>query len=335
MNKINYVRKEIILFGAGEIGREAYWFLKQNATIKFYIDNNSSKWGTTLHEVEIISLEKYIAEKMSIPIVVTANDKNIEEIKKSLEKLNIENYSIFDNSKLLKKERIISYDLPHDMEDVILYHVLHDENNIFYVDVGSNDPELYNITKLFYDVKQAHGINIEPQRELIEITQKERPRDINICKGIGDKRDKKSFFIQGLQGGLSTFIENNIVDKNCIVEEIEITTLKDVFEEYIKSDIEIHFLKIDVEGYEENVLKGADFNKYRPWIVVVESVVSLQWVYTNEQWEYILEENQYHFTFSQGANRYYVADERSYLDSRFIGTDELKKLYDIYTLIKI
>jgi len=38
---------------------------------------------------------------------------------------------------------------------------------------------------------------------------------------------------------------------------------------------EIHFLKIDVQGSESDVLRGCDFVRYRPWIVVIEATEPL------------------------------------------------------------
>lgn len=79
-------------------------------------------------------------------------------------------------------ERVISYS--QDVEDVILYHVLKDVANVFYIDAGANDSISLSVTKLFYD-KGGHGINIEPQQKYIEKYGLERDRDINLCMGVG------------------------------------------------------------------------------------------------------------------------------------------------------
>ena len=92
----------------------------------------------------------------------------------------------------------------------------------------------------------------------------------------------------------------------------------------------ISFLKIDVEGAEEGVLNGADFVRYRPWIVVMESTRPNTDVPSYMEWEQILLSQQYHFAFSYGVNRYYVADEKKELDERFLSPQELRKLYRIY-----
>ena len=72
----------------------------------------------------------------------------------------------------------------------------------------------------------------------------------------------------------------------------------------------ISFLKIDVEGFEEKVLLGADFDKYRPEVIVIESTLPRTDIPCYDQWEYILIRNNYKFAFECGINRYYVAAEK-------------------------
>ena len=45
------------------------------------------------------------------------------------------------------------------------------------------------------------------------------------------------------------------------------------FEQEIKSDIEIDYLSIDIEGGELDLLKSVDFNKYRIKVISVENNV--------------------------------------------------------------
>ena len=46
----------------------------------------------------------------------------------------------------------------------ILFYLLNDIQNGFYIDVGANDPNLYSVTKAFYQ-RGWYGINIEPLPE--------------------------------------------------------------------------------------------------------------------------------------------------------------------------
>lgn len=81
---------------------------------------------------------------------------------------------------------IISY--AQNFEDVILWRVLMDVKDGFYIDVGANDPIEMSVTKWFYD-QGWHGINMEPSEEYFRKICKARPRDINLQQGAGKKRD--------------------------------------------------------------------------------------------------------------------------------------------------
>ena len=72
---------------------------------------------------------------------------------------------------------------------------------------------------------------------------------------------------------------------------------------------EIHFLKIDVEGAEQLVLAGMDFDRFRPWIVVVEATKPLTQEINASSWEHLLLDASYDFAYFDGLNRFYVARE--------------------------
>jgi len=50
--------KKIIIFGAGSYGNRAYYKLKRNGSIAYYVDNNSQIQGTSLNGIPIISIEE-------------------------------------------------------------------------------------------------------------------------------------------------------------------------------------------------------------------------------------------------------------------------------------
>jgi methyltransferase FkbM-like protein len=89
--------------------------------------------------------------------------------------------------------------------------------------------------------------------------------------------------------------------------EVPLLPLRDVCQQYVAGDI--HFLKIDVEGSERDVLLGMDFSKWRPWIVVVEATLPNSRTETHAQWEDLLQAARYDFVYFDGLNRFYVAKE--------------------------
>ncbi len=206
-------------------------------------------------------------------------------------------------------------------EDVVLNRIFHDLDNGFYVDVGAMDPTQESVTKAFYD-RGWSGINVEPNPEYYEKLVAERPRDVNVNSFAGDREGVVRFrVVPGT--GLSTKEESlaaKAAQRNFTVvdQEVEMVPLRSILSEEKASDI--HFLKIDVEGAERDVLLGMDFDKWRPWIVLVEAVAGAETVWEVEpsysEWEWILLENGYQFSLFDGLNRWYVATEKEELRAR-------------------
>ncbi|HOO50534.1 MAG TPA: FkbM family methyltransferase, partial [Alphaproteobacteria bacterium] len=79
----------------------------------------------------------------------------------------------------------------------------------------------------------------------------------------------------------------------------------------------IHFINIDVEGAEKDVLQGLDLTNLRPWIIVIESTLPNTQVENHSNWEELLTISDYEFVYFDGLNRFYIAREQSYLKTAF------------------
>ena len=196
-------------------------------------------------------------------------------------------------------------------EDVLLHravcHVRHDRG--FYIDVGAYHPSDDSVTKHFYD-HGWRGINIEPGRDLFARFPLERPRDINLQVALSDQVGELTFY--DVDGQLGT-LEKGHAERHAAQGfgtrsyNVQSTTLALVCEQHAPS--EIHFLKIDVEGHEAGVLRGMDFGRFRPWIMVIESTEPNTSTPTHHEWEEIVLRAGYRFAYTDVLNRYYVADE--------------------------
>ena len=97
-----------------------------------------------------------------------------------------------------------------------------------------------------------------------------RPRDINLCVGLGSERGKLEIFEAG---EMSTFLPE-FANQNTRKSQKNILTLSEVYDKYTPPNQDVHFCKIDVEGYERQVLEVIkDWNKFRPWIFVMEATL--------------------------------------------------------------
>mgnify|MGYP002627327101 CR=1 FL=1 len=200
-----------------------------------------------------------------------------------------------------------------DLEDFILYCILYDIENGFYIDVGANDPDIISVTKAFY-LKGWYGINIEPLQDKYLKLIKARERDINLNCGAGKIKDKLIFYIQGA-GTTADKRYGNIRTKN---QTIEVHRMSNICKKYVPKNEIIQFCKIDVEGGEKNVLLGYDFKNYRPKVFCIESTKPGTAIPTYDEWEYILLNNDYIFGFKYGINRYYYDKKIEHLNERFL-----------------
>ncbi|MEK7599571.1 MAG: FkbM family methyltransferase [Patescibacteria group bacterium] len=214
-------------------------------------------------------------------------------------------------------------------EDIILDGLVKGAKKGFYVDVGANHSVLDSVTKLFYD-RGWNGINIEPAHDLCALLKLSRPRDINLEYGVSDKTSELTFREYLLGDGLSTFsdevqkiYENDehyrYFAKEYVDHKVPVTTLAKLLKEHAK-DKKIDFMKIDVEGYEYEVVAGNDWTKYRPVILCIEAN------HVVRDWHPMIKDAGYELVFWDGLNEYFVAKEHkqltkdfSYADSVFLG----------------
>lgn len=200
----------------------------------------------------------------------------------------------------------ISY--AQNFEDVMLWRALKLFSPGLYIDIGANHPTTDSVTRSLYE-RGWRGINIEPVLHYYEALCSERPEDINLCVAIGNKEDELIFF-ESPETGLSTLsLQMADLQKSLgipfIQRKVKTQTLTSICEEHVTPGKPLHFLKIDVEGFEEEVLQGMDLQKWRPWIILIESAFDKQ-----PEWEALILDAAYKFALCDGINRFYVANER-------------------------
>jgi len=218
-------------------------------------------------------------------------------------------------------------------EDVLLHRALHHVHHSegFYIDVGAYDPVQDSVTKHFYD-HGWRGINIEPSASLFSAFLSARPRDINLQVAVSD--DSGEVIFHAVEGQLGTLVKE-IAEKHAQAGlkgssySVPARTLTNICEEHVAG--EIHFLKIDVEGHEGAVLRGMDFKRYHPWILVIEATEPNRLdVPTYQEWDALVLAAGYTFVFTDVLNRYYVANEHMELAPKLsFPVDDYQRYSDV------
>ena len=201
----------------------------------------------------------------------------------------------------------------------MIRRALSEVTNGFYIDIGAGDPVIDSVTKSFYDSGWS-GINVEPNVRSYTELNRLRPRDTNLMVALGKEISKIDFW-QMKHDGLSTasrkqFLEHEMNGFAGEKIEVECRTLSDVCKEFVVAP-EIHFLKVDVEGWERDVLLGANLVKFRPWIILVEATVPNTQTDNSIEWLELLVESNYEIVYRDGLNIFFLAKEKMDLVGKF------------------
>ena len=203
---------------------------------------------------------------------------------------------------------IISY--AQNFEDVILWRALGRIENGFYIDIGAQHPFVDSVSRAFYE-KGWRGISVEATPAYANLLRDDRPDELIIQAAVS-KRSGVLQFYEIPNTGISTgdlSIADEHRKRGFIVQELVVPciTLENIFSQ--TKNKEIHWLKIDVEGMEQDVLESWGNYPARPWVIVVESTIPLTEVESYENWEELLFERGYTFVYFDGLNRFYVSSE--------------------------
>lgn len=162
---------------------------------------------------------------------------------------------------------------------IILNNILTFKNNGVFIEIGANDGKTgsftYNLAEIGW-----YGINFEPVPRIYNLcceNHKHHKNVKNINIAIGASRSEVNILDAGT---LSSIDKDTIqvysttpqfarhINNNNKYHTIKVETLNYMLEENQVSNIDL--LVLDVEGYEENVLKGFSIEKYCPSIFIIE-----------------------------------------------------------------
>jgi FkbM family methyltransferase len=164
----------------------------------------------------------------------------------------------------------------HWGEDVVVSYFLSNKRDGFYVDVGCFHPTLASNTKLLFDAGWS-GVNIDPNKFMIEEFRRARPNDINLNLALAETAGGEiDFFIFDTWASSNTasaeFAQHISKNQNVPIERklrVPCETLGNIFERYCRGR-QVDFLNVDVESLDLKVLQASDWERWRPSIVAIE-----------------------------------------------------------------
>ena len=198
-------------------------------------------------------------------------------------------------------------------EDVVLWRGLRHIVRGRYIDVGANHPSEDSVTMAFYS-RGWTGITIEPDPEFSALQRRDRPRDRQVQAAITAK-DHDTVTLHVVDGtGLSTLDDTFArMHSGAGYQSHDITVptrrLDAILEEAGWAGEEIHFMSVDTEGSEREVLESIDLGVWRPWVLVIEATTPNSTEPTRQSWEQMVIDAGYEFCLFDGLSCFYASSE--------------------------
>lgn len=205
-----------------------------------------------------------------------------------------------------------------NFEDVMLWRAFKHVENGFYIDIGAQHPVVDSVSLAFYE-HGWRGVHIEPTLQYSSLLRAARTDESVFQLAIGNQSQQLTFF-EFEDTGLST-ADAEIARKHqergfkCRETLVPILSLDALLQQVGARDI--HWLKVDVEGLEKEVLESWQSSSNLPWVVVVESTRPLSQEKSHQEWEALLLVKGYSYVYFDGLNRFYVSPEHSELTEAF------------------
>lgn len=200
-------------------------------------------------------------------------------------------------------------------EDVVLWRALRSVIGGRYIDIGAWDPIKASVSMAFY----AHGwsgITVEPVPAFAALLREYRPRDVVVEAAI-TTNDHDTAVLHVVEGsGLSTLddaIAGFHARSDLDIRDAAVPTRRvdSILHDAGWAGRDIHFMSVDTEGSERQVLESIDWSIWRPWVLLVEATEPNSTESTRHLWEHIVTAAGYQFCLFDGLSCFYVSEERA------------------------
>lgn len=209
-----------------------------------------------------------------------------------------------------------------NFEDVMLWRAFGSIEKGTYIDIGAQDPVKDSVSFAFYQ-HGWRGVHLEPTHQYANALQQARPGEQVRQAAVGSTPGQLTFY-EFADTGLSTG-DQRIAEQHMAqgytptIHSVEVVTLDQLLEEWEQAQggQALHWLKIDVEGMEEEVIKGWQNSLVRPWVIVIESHSPGSQRHAHDAWEHSLIDKGYQYIYTDGINRFYLSERHPELADAF------------------
>ena len=204
-------------------------------------------------------------------IMSTKNSKALNFIKK---------YPIFKNFYFFYNIYIRNYKFYFNSsqfgEDKKIIKLFKSDYKGKYIDLGCFHPTRSNNTLKLHR-KGWSGMNIDLNPLTIDLFNFARPKDINVCAAISNKKVKKKLYFLGDLDSKNTLNLNHkkwlskhfrIKNQDFKIKEVHTKKLSDILKKY--NFHEVDFMNIDIEGHELEVLESINLKKFKIKVICIE-----------------------------------------------------------------
>jgi FkbM family methyltransferase len=186
-----------------------------------------------------------------------------------------------------------------DQEHALVREFFGGETSGYFVEVGANHPTEGSQT---WHLEQTGwtGVLVEPQPELAAflVTSRKARVFTNACSSPENAGQSLPLHVDGPRSALDRDRMSPGAQAAYVIV-VPARTLDSILEE-AEAPVPIDLLSIDVEGHETEVLRGFDFNRWQPLLILVEDHVN------NLQTHRYLKKSGYRLVRRLGHNGWYV-----------------------------
>jgi FkbM family methyltransferase len=144
-----------------------------------------------------------------------------------------------------------------------------------YVDVGAFHPVQWSNTLLLHKLGWR-GINIDANPRAIEAFAAHRPKDANVVAAVASNGGEMTY-AEYPQDATNRLVGAGESMKSVLGEDpirttpVGVRSLTSILDEHLPAASRVDFLSIDCEGHDLEVLRGLDFDRYRPVVIAIEA----------------------------------------------------------------